>query len=288
MTRYTSALTYEQYKTIAEYFEPDYFNGQKGPADAWHLGKPIYRNPETDPRSVEEIMEQNFGIYQNIMIDENKMAAWEQVKEVAKHFLDEGICKENFDPKEIAKKWNALLAKNDIVWNKIKNRKNVNEKLAASSKQFSTIQEEVAWLSTQEVQAIAAACGSSAGFNINTQQQKFGLESAFNSVMRNSVAQFGLDKDDMGPLEFDCPKCHGKNTRPYGKLIEKCQNCGSSDVACKNEKDESSVTKLPKEKKIEEKPKEADTRLFVFPLISDPNKSEDTRTSAAAAKKHAA
>jgi hypothetical protein len=270
MTRYTSSLDYEQYKTIAEYFDPDYFNNAAGPVDAWHLENPIYRNPMEDARTVDEIMEHDFGIFRNIMVDENKQAAWEQVKEVAKHFLEEGICKDNFDPKVIAAKWNALLAKNDLIWNVVRNRKDQNETIKVNKKHFDTIHDEIEWLSTQEVQTIAAACGASAGFNLNN-SSKLGSESPINSIMKNSVAQFGLDKDTMGPLEFDCPKCQGKNVRPYGKLIEKCQNCGSTEVACKNDKAEASVTKVIK-KVSEEKPKETSGRIFLFPKKDEPKK----------------
>lgn len=40
---------------------------------------------------------------------------------------------------------------------------------------------------------------------------------------------FGFDK--YGSLEFDCPSCKRKNTRPYGQLIPNCQHCGEN-VMC--------------------------------------------------------
>ncbi len=38
-------------------------------------------------------------------------------------------------------------------------------------------------------------------------------------------------KDRYGSLEFECPSCKQKNTRPYGQLITNCQHCGA-DVRC--------------------------------------------------------
>lgn len=38
-------------------------------------------------------------------------------------------------------------------------------------------------------------------------------------------------KDQYGSLEFACPKCGGKNSRPFGQLISNCQHCGAN-VMC--------------------------------------------------------
>lgn len=275
MTRTNSNLSYEAYEQIAKHFEPDYFHELDGPIDAWFLGKPIYRHPEVDSRTVSEIIEQNFGIIDDVENAKIKLELWKQVEVVAKHFLDEGICKGNFDPQEIAKKWNVLLVKNDIVWDKLKNKKTENETTKIHSKKFENIHEEIAWLNTKEVRSIAAACGASAGFKLNQNNATFGINSPFNSVMKNSVAQFGLDKDEYGSLEFDCPEClannrYAKNIRPYGKLIEKCQHCGSTEVACKEE-EQKAENQQSKVKEIE-KPKETGSRIFVFPRKDESKK----------------
>lgn len=39
-------------------------------------------------------------------------------------------------------------------------------------------------------------------------------------------------QDEYGSLEFDCPSCKQKNTRPRGKLLDSCQHCTSTKVAC--------------------------------------------------------
>jgi len=53
---------------------------------------------------------------------------------------------------------------------------------------------------------------------------------AFSSGSRfNTLISGG--KDRYGSLEFDCPSCKAKNTRPYGQLIPNCQHCGA-DVRC--------------------------------------------------------
>lgn len=38
-------------------------------------------------------------------------------------------------------------------------------------------------------------------------------------------------RDRYGSLEFECPSCKRKNTRPYGQLITNCQHCGEN-VMC--------------------------------------------------------
>lgn len=43
--------------------------------------------------------------------------------------------------------------------------------------------------------------------------------------------QRGFGFDSKGPLEFECPSCKRKNTRPYGQLIPNCLHCGA-DVRC--------------------------------------------------------
>lgn len=43
--------------------------------------------------------------------------------------------------------------------------------------------------------------------------------------------QRGFGFDSKGPLDFNCPSCNKKNTRPYGQLISNCQHCGA-DVRC--------------------------------------------------------
>ncbi len=43
--------------------------------------------------------------------------------------------------------------------------------------------------------------------------------------------QRSFDFDRFGSLDFNCPSCNRKNTRPLGQLISNCQHCGA-DVRC--------------------------------------------------------
>lgn len=45
-----------------------------------------------------------------------------------------------------------------------------------------------------------------------------------------TIGGVGIE-DHYGSLQFDCPVCGFKNTRPYGKLIPNCTHCGSN-VRC--------------------------------------------------------
>ena len=51
------------------------------------------------------------------------------------------------------------------------------------------------------------------------------------SDMLNANSLFLGGKDQYGSLEFKCPSCKRKNTRPFGQLIPNCQHCGA-DVSC--------------------------------------------------------
>lgn len=263
MTRNASNLNNYQYYDAVQELEPDYFNGINQPIDVWFLGKPIYKIPEIDPRTVEELVEQVFGIHNSTLSKEEMVIAWENTFTVAKHFVETAICADVFNPKDIATKWNAILVKNDLEIVKVKNRKEFQDiKTKIEYKQFNNIYDEVAWLSKQDVQTIAAACGASAGFNLGEKGGSIlgGPDMLF---LSNSVAQFGLDSDEFGSLKFKCPNknCKKENIRPYGKLIEQCQHCGSTEVACKDEK-ATSITKKSDENAREVKKPE---RSFLFP-----------------------
>lgn len=56
----------------------------------------------------------------------------------------------------------------------------------------------------------------------------------------DSVVSNVLTTDKYGSREFNCPKCNKKNIRPMNELLEKCQHCGSTEVACEENSGEES------------------------------------------------
>lgn len=73
----------------------------------------------------------------------------------------------------------------------------------------------------------SGSCGPTDSANSNSRLRSLGLSSVgFN----NSALESSVGEDQYGTLVFDCPKGH-KNKRPYGKLIPRCQTCGT-DVRC--------------------------------------------------------
>lgn len=57
--------------------------------------------------------------------------------------------------------------------------------------------------------------------------------SDYKKLFDSITPRFGfLGEDEFGSLEFECPRCGKINVRPRGRLISRCQHCGSSDVSC--------------------------------------------------------
>ncbi len=250
ITRFASGLSFKQYFNKVKDLNPNYFTDHFDESqipdnsllEKTFLGNPIWINSAVDSRSEYEIIDQHFDIRKTAMKTEDANNVWERTYDVAKHFLDTAICSKTLNPKLIAKLWNALLVKNDLEAAEIRKNEKFESNMLKPERQFKNIYEEIAWLGNQRVETIMAACGVSTGFdfNKNGKGDSFLTKSPLD-VLSNSVAKFGLDKDDMGPLKFKCPECKYENTRPYGKLIEKCQNpdpdgCKNrTAVACKNE-----------------------------------------------------
>lgn len=60
--------------------------------------------------------------------------------------------------------------------------------------------------------------------------RSLGCAQSYSDIL-NANSLFIRGKDQYGSLEFRCPSCDRKNTRPFGQLIPNCQHCGA-DVRC--------------------------------------------------------
>ncbi|MEK7450607.1 MAG: hypothetical protein AAB662_01550 [Patescibacteria group bacterium] len=62
---------------------------------------------------------------------------------------------------------------------------------------------------------VAGSCGSSSS-----------------STLMDFQSKLNPGNDKYGERSFECPSCGKTNIRPKDELVEKCQHCGSKDVAC--------------------------------------------------------
>lgn len=56
--------------------------------------------------------------------------------------------------------------------------------------------------------------------------------SSSSTTLMDFHSDLNLGNDKYGERSFECPSCGKTNIRPKDKLVEKCQHCGSKDVAC--------------------------------------------------------
>src|SRR3989344_4816444 len=114
MTRNASKLTYGDYESVVQQLQTGYFNGLKGPIDAWLLGHPVYKDPSTDPRTTDEIFEQIFGRREGAMSEQDFQELWETLTPITMYFINV-LCQKNFEPTEVAIAWNAVLKISDLA-----------------------------------------------------------------------------------------------------------------------------------------------------------------------------
>lgn len=110
-----------------------------------------------------------------------------------------------------ARMYNALLNKADEVADALQREPESISFMQSSSEMT---EEQIYYLGNQEVRAVDTGCGFSGGADMST-------PSGESALGQYSVAMFGME-DRYGGLTFKCPHCNYENTRPYGKLIEKC------------------------------------------------------------------
>lgn len=70
------------------------------------------------------------------------------------------------------------------------------------------------------------SCGSTGG---RSSADIYGSGSIFGSIKKDFSS---TGEDQFGSREFECPSCGKKNIRPEGKLLPRCQHCGSKEVSC--------------------------------------------------------
>lgn len=269
MTRNATELTYDKYSAIARRLDPHYFDGYDDttPIDAWFLGHSIVRSPDVDPRTVDELIDQEFGRREGAISEERFREIFDpddaENQEEVDYFIDE-LCAPIFNPKELALRWNAVIKKYDLRKEQLDAPDEVEAVLSRGNTltpyqveiyerppevtlypEFASIAERVNWLGRQQIMAVAAACGVSEGFALD-QISVAGLTSTLSiseivqqsmveyDPLSNSVAKLGL-QDFSGASEsewFKCPSCGYQADGPVGDSCPKSKGgCGLTKQA---------------------------------------------------------
>lgn len=198
--RFSSGLSYDRYQDIALKKDPHFFDGFKGPIDAWFTEHIL----EGDSREVNQIFAEDFGFSKGIMQEDKFGRIFQKVLPVAMNYAR--VLRQSHEPLEIIKAFKAVLVENDLA---VKAEEQIEQgHIFGTSRMFgsvnifgrddayytSNIQERINWLVRQEVLSQRAGCGiSAADFNI------FGKVSASFSKsfidylgLSNSVGKLGL------------------------------------------------------------------------------------------------
>src|SRR6185369_7722875 len=186
-----------------------------GSIDAWFLSHPIHFIGKQEGVSADEVFNTIFEKRLDTLTEETFKEVFKICMPLILNYINV-LCQPDFNPKQIAIAFNAVLNKADIIveiFEKIKNGEITINPLP----QFRDIYQEAMYLGTKPVREVSGGCGVSAGFSIDS--------------LLNSIALFGAE-DQFGPLSFSCPECGFVNTRPFGQKLPACLHCASTKVAC--------------------------------------------------------
>lgn len=228
MTRFASQLDYDRYYDRLKKFDPNYFQETNKPIDAWILSHPIFIDPQTDPRSTDEIFDQVFEKRKGAMKESDFQELIETCLPVILHFIDR-FCEADLNGdgdskiRDLALSWNAILAKNDRVKDALQGEINDIHVLDGSSEgppKFASIQAEVDWYGNQDIKKIEAGCGDSGGLKVRPDGMPM---SPIEKIMSNSAAKYGLKNSKNQKEWFVCPSCDYHADGPVG---DTCPGCG--------------------------------------------------------------
>ncbi len=118
--------------------------------------------------------------------------------------------------------YNAVLNKADVIARGIQGDGLENFRASINFYDDYDEQQDIEYYGYQEVKVVSAGCGLSGGYNVSREASS----SPF------SVIEFGVGSDKYGERNFKCPSCRKENKRPYNKLLDRCQYCKSTKVAC--------------------------------------------------------
>jgi hypothetical protein len=224
-TRFASPLDYKNYRKIAENLEPDYFDGQAGPKDAWYLGHPIKINFDAGVKNADDVFEKYFQKDATAMKDEIYEDLWKNYYFPVALYLIDQIAKDDFDPVAIAEAYNTLLQGAENKKLKKENIVYINpNSIHLNHLDQKQIAAMVGEYGRQKVEEVKAGCGRSGGYTIggsgNAESSDPWAKKSF--APRNSVALFASKNTGEEQEWFNCPKCSYIASGPIGN---KCPGC---------------------------------------------------------------
>lgn len=208
-----SKAGYPTYEKNLSQIRPEYSKGITSLIDIHYLENPIEFDPRDGPASLEEIFELLTGEKIDLKPNQTFQKFKEQNKPRVRYFL-ESVCDAILNPHEAAKRWQAVLAGADIVWN---NLKNIGSRVVQTASGivrvipgFKSMAEEVIYLARQKVAEVMAACGLSGGFSLG----KIGksITSLISSTIKGTSNIVGSTEHEW----FVCPRCSYKADGPVG------------------------------------------------------------------------
>ncbi len=229
MTRFASDTDAPGYEAIAKRFDPDYFVNEQGPRDGWYLLNGIYVDPNHDPRTTDELFDEEFSHREDAISEADFQHIYQTCLPFILNYLQD-LCDEKLNPEAIAVAYNAVLRKGDVekkIMTRLKNNTMLNGWDIPKRPIYYDIRAEANRIGREEIEKVIAGCGRSDGISL-------GMRAASQRIHPNSVAKYAFGEDQHGGLQFRCPDCNYKNTRKFGTLRTECENpnCQSKAVAC--------------------------------------------------------
>ncbi len=225
--RFASPLGYENYHSIAEDIQPDYFDGEVGSIDAWYLGNPLSLPDEHT--TIDDVFSRYFKKDVEAMKEQEFQELWNMYYFPVGLYLIDQITKEDFGPVETAKIWNTLLASPE---NK-KMKAQVKETVLYVAPNAKTLNGEdsqrigswVRQFGQETIEDVVVGCGTSGGFKIAGLGGSGGGDEPWSGTYAgksNSAALFGTRSSTEVMEWFNCPKCAFKADGPVG---DSCPGC---------------------------------------------------------------
>jgi DNA-directed RNA polymerase subunit RPC12/RpoP len=237
-TRFASPLSYDNYKDIANKLDPEYFDEQDGPIDAWYLANPIQVSADSGYKNADEAFAAFFAKDVKAMEEEQFQELYKIYLPYILYYLDQ-LTKGDLDPASIAKAYNTLLNSTEDEEMQEESREKTIFVASDSSNLDISVNQQVRSIvekyGNRDVKEVKAGCGRSGGISFGGGASDGASSSIFTA---NSVSQFGTDK--YGERSFKCPDCNETNIRPEGELLMSCQHCGSKKVSCDDSKENKS------------------------------------------------
>lgn len=231
LKRFASGMDEDQCEQAALKRDPHYFDDRDTPTvDAHYLGKPL--KIAADGRSCEQIFQEECVLSDKAIHDDKMAEILRESIPFRLEFLKQlSMEPEHFNPARFIRSFKAVFNVSD--WTKegtleAKMQEMFGQRYSVDVSQMSER------FGSAPMALIVAGCGGISGLDI------LGNPSNGLNTLGNSVTQFGVSKDHLGPLKFPCGNagCLKGGTRRYGQLETICTGCRQPIKRCGPQSDE--------------------------------------------------